>query len=73
MPIIIMRSEEFREEEFDYETLKEAKEGFKRLKKSSNEHSADDGIERELLLVVDRYVTTVDEDEQEEEEDDDEN
>ena len=72
MPFVIMRSEEFGEEEFDYETLKEAKDGFKRLKQSSDEHSAEDGIERTLLLVLDTYTTANENDEKEEEEDEDE-
>jgi hypothetical protein len=70
MPFVIMRSEEFGEEEFEYETLKEAKEGFKRLKKSTDQHATEDGIERTLLLVLDTYSTTANEDDEEEKEDD---
>jgi hypothetical protein len=57
MPQIIMKSEEFGEEEFDYDTVEEAQEGFTRLKESCQQCAQNDGIERTLLLVLDSWTT----------------
>jgi hypothetical protein len=55
MPQIIMQSAEYGTEEFDYNTLKEAREGFRRLKESCQAGTDEDGIERKLLLVVESW------------------
>lgn len=49
---VIMSSEEFGAEDFEYDTIEEAKEGFARLKQKCAESFKEDGIERRLLLVI---------------------
>ena len=50
MPQVIMCSDEYGVEEFDYETEQEAREGFERLKATCQAN--DDGIERHLILAI---------------------
>jgi hypothetical protein len=57
MPHVILTSEEFGEEEFDYDTLKEARAGFERLKQSCQAESDKDGIERRLVLALETWTT----------------
>lgn len=54
MPQIIMWSEEFSLEVFDYDTEKEAREGFERLKATCQ--ASKDGIERHLFLAIDSWT-----------------
>ena len=57
MPQVILSSEEFGSEEFDYDTLKEAREGFARLKESCQAEADNDGVERRLILAVETWET----------------
>jgi hypothetical protein len=57
MPQVILTSEEFGSEEFDYDTLKEARAGFNRLKQSCQEETDKDGIERRLVLALEAWTT----------------
>lgn len=57
MPQVILSSAEFGSEEFDYDTLKEAREGFNRLKESCQVETDNDGIERRLVLAVETWMT----------------
>jgi hypothetical protein len=57
MPQVILTSEEFGEETFDYDTLKEAREGFSRLKQSCKAETDNDGIERRLVLALESWTT----------------
>ena len=52
LPKVVMSSEEFGTEDFDYDTIEEAREGFERLKKECAKSFKEDGIERRLLLVI---------------------
>jgi hypothetical protein len=52
MPKVVMSSAEFGAEDFEYETIEEARDGFERLKKKCAESFKEDGIERRLLLVI---------------------
>lgn len=54
---VILSSDEFGREEFDYDTTKEARKGFERLKKACQKEFEDDGIERKLVLALDTWVT----------------
>lgn len=56
-PKVVMSSEEFGTEDFDYDTIEEAREGFERLKKQCAKSFKKDGIERHLLLVIDDWGT----------------
>ena len=56
-PKIIMSSEEYGSEQFDYDTLEEAEAGLERLKKKCSEAYQEDGIERRLLLVLADWST----------------
>jgi hypothetical protein len=64
MPQIIMKSDEFGEEDFDYDVIEEAQEAFARLKEECQKQAHEDGIERTLFLVLDSW-TTGDEDDEE--------
>lgn len=55
LPKVVMSSEEFGTEDFEYDTIEEAREGFKRLKKECAKSYKKDGIERRLLLVIDDW------------------
>ena len=57
MPQVILSSDEHGEETFDYDTLKEAREGFNRLKESCQVETENDGIERRLVLALETWVT----------------
>ena len=57
MPQIIMYSDEFGFEDFDYDTLKEARAGFNRLKESCQKGTDEDQIERRLWLAVDSWTS----------------
>ena len=57
MPKVIMLSDEFGLEEFDYETQQEARAGFERLKESCQATAAKDGIERRLILALETWTT----------------
>ena len=57
MPQVILTSDEFGEEEFDYDTLREAREGFNRLKLSCQAETEKDSIERRLILAVESWTT----------------
>jgi hypothetical protein len=57
MPQVILSSDEFGFEEFDYDTLKEARAGFNQLKHSCQAESEMDNIERRLILAVDTWTT----------------
>jgi hypothetical protein len=61
-PKIILYSQEFGFEEFDYETLEEAEAGLERLKKKCYEAHQSDGIERHLWLVLSDWATDQDDD-----------
>jgi hypothetical protein len=54
---VILSSEEFGSEEFDYDTLKEARAGFSRLKESCQAETDNDGIERRLILALETWTT----------------
>jgi hypothetical protein len=57
MPQVILSSDEFGLEEFDYESVKEARAGFERLKKSCQAETDQDGIERTLVLALESWTT----------------
>ncbi len=57
MPQVILTSDEFGHEEFDYDTLKEAKAAFARLKKSCQVETEKDDIERRLILALETWTT----------------
>ena len=52
---VIMWSEEYGLEEFDYENEQEAREGFERLKVTCQ--ASEDGIERHLFLAIDTWTS----------------
>lgn len=52
LPRVVMSSAAFGAEDFEYDTIQEAKEGFERLKKECASTFEEDGIERRLLLVI---------------------
>lgn len=54
---ILLKSEEFGEEKFEYDSIEEANAGFDRLLASSTEASKNDGIHRTLELVIRRAET----------------
>jgi hypothetical protein len=54
---VVMSSAEFGAEDFTYDTIEEAREGFERLKKECAESFKKDGVERRLLLVIDDWQT----------------
>lgn len=54
MPKVIMWSDEYGLEEFDYETEQEARDAFERLKATCRAN--DDGIERHLYLAIDTWT-----------------
>ena len=60
LPKVVMSSWEFGAEDFTYDTIEEAREGFERLKKECAKSFKDDGIERRLLLVVADWKSGVD-------------
>ena len=53
---VIMWSDEFGLEEFNYETEQEAREGFERLKASCG--VSNDGIERHIYLVIETWTSS---------------
>jgi hypothetical protein len=55
---VIMLSDEFGLEEFDYDTEQEAREGFERLKATCQ--ASEDGIERHLFLAIDTWTSNDD-------------
>lgn len=55
LPKVVMSSEEFGAEDFTYDTIEEAREGFERLKKECAKSFKKVGIERRLLLVIDDW------------------
>lgn len=57
MAQVVLSSEEFGSEEFEYDTLKEARTGFNRLKESCQAETDNDGIERRLILAVETWMT----------------
>ena len=57
LPKVVMSSSEFGAEDFSYETVEEAKEGFERLKQQCARSFKEDGIERRLLLVIADWET----------------
>lgn len=57
LPKVVMSSEEFGTEDFEYDSIEEAKKGFKRLKKECAKAYKKDGIERRLLLVIEDWET----------------
>ena len=57
MPQVIMSSDEYGTEEFDFDTLKEAREGFNRLKESCQAETNQDEIERRLVLALEVWTT----------------
>jgi hypothetical protein len=57
MPQVILTSDEFGSEEFEYDTVKEARAGFERLKESCQEETDKDGIERRLILALETWTT----------------
>ena len=48
---------EFGFENFDYDTIEEARKGFERLKKDCTKAYKKDGIERRLLMVIEDWET----------------
>ena len=54
---VVMSSAEFGAEDFEYDTIEEAREGFDRLKKECAKSFKEDGIERSLLLVIAAWGT----------------
>lgn len=54
-PKVVLSSEEWGTEDFDYDTIEEAREGFERLKKECAKSFKKDSIERRLLLVIDDW------------------
>ena len=59
-PQVIMYSNEFGFEDFDYDTVAEAEAGFERLKRSCTKANKKDAIERRLFLVVAAWGTEQD-------------
>jgi hypothetical protein len=57
LPKVVMSSAEYGSEDFTYDTIEEAREGFERLKKKCAKSFKKDGIERRLLLVIDDWET----------------
>jgi len=57
MPLVILSSDEFGEEEFDFDTLEEARAGFERLKQSCQIEAEKDSIERRLILALETWTT----------------
>lgn len=49
---VILRSEEFGSDEFEYSTKLEMLAGIARLEKRAREHSRQDGIDREIVLKI---------------------
>ena len=58
MPQVIMWSDEYGLEEFNYDTEQEAREGFERLKATCQDN--DDGIDRHLFLAIDTWTSSDD-------------
>lgn len=56
-PQVIMFSDEFGFEAFDYDTVEEAEAGFGRLQKDCSRAYNSDGIERRLFLVRADWTT----------------
>jgi hypothetical protein len=58
-PKVVMSSAEYGAEDFTYDTIQDAREGFERLKKECAKSFKEDGIERRLLLhrPLDSYPT----------------
>lgn len=50
MKTVVMKSELYGEETFEYDNEREAKAGMKRLKKSAKEHEKKDGVKREIWM-----------------------
>jgi hypothetical protein len=57
MPQVILTSEEFGSEEFEYDTMKQARAGFERMKESCQAETDNDGIERRLILALETWTT----------------
>ncbi len=57
VPQVIMYSDEYGFEDFDYDTVEEAEAGFERLKRDCAKAYKKDGIERRLLLVTAAWET----------------
>lgn len=57
MPQVILTSDEYGTEEFDYDSLKDARAGFRELQNSCRAEAERDGIERRLLLAIETWVT----------------
>jgi hypothetical protein len=57
MPQVIMYSDEFGFEEFDYDTEEEARQGYERLKKSCELEASRDSIQRRLILALETWET----------------
>jgi len=49
---VIMESDEYGTEVFDYETTDDAIEGFRRLVKSAKKHYKNDGVARKVSLTI---------------------
>lgn len=52
LPKVVMSSWEYGVEDFAYDTIEKAREGFERLKKECAESFKEDGIGRRLLLAI---------------------
>lgn len=56
-PFILLRSAEFGEERFDYDSLTDAQAGLERLIRDCVKSTKSDGISRDLLLCVAEFST----------------
>jgi hypothetical protein len=69
---IIMYSEEYGAEEFNYDTQNEALDGLRRLGQNALAAFANDGVERELRILPTEYWLTIRETDEDDEDDNDE-